>query len=180
MTKSVTVWGGGSLLMLWALVRQCFLQYLGWGKVKTRWYSLPSSPPSAGPSSQRQCRLSSSGTESACAVKLSLQELQCDGTRSAPVHQTFHLLSVGRVIVITDKANYCCVFWKLQNVVISITVGHQVELQRTQDDLRGAGAQGDDIGGVVVHLHRMGSVGEEVKQPATQRGAETKGGQFVH
>ena len=37
----------------------------------------------------------------------------------APVHQMFHLLSVGRVVVLTDKGNYNCVIRKLHNVVSS-------------------------------------------------------------
>ena len=57
--------------------------------------------------------------------------------------------------------HYCRVIYKL--VVISgpgtTVVGHQHEQQWTQDAaLRGAGAQGDDIGGVVAHPHRLWSV----------------------
>lgn len=63
----------------------------------------------------------------------------------------FHLLAGGQVIVILDKAHYCCVICKLQNVVISgpgtTVIGQQ---QQTQDAaLRGAGVQGGDTGYVV-------------------------------
>ena len=40
---------------------------------------------------------------------------------------------------------------------------------RTQDAAwRGAAAQGDDTGDAVTHLHRLGSVSEEVKKAVTQ------------
>lgn len=61
----------------------------------------------------------------------------------------FHLLSVGKVIIVLEKAHDCCVICKLHDVVSSgpgaALASHQGEQQRTQDAaLRGAGAQGDD------------------------------------
>ena len=103
----------------------------------------------------------------------------------APIHQMFHLLSVGHAAVLKDEAHNCCVICKLHNVVSSgpgtAVMGHQGEQQCTQDAvLRGAGAQGEDTVGVVAYPHRLVSVGEEVRQPVTQGSAEAKGGQFAH
>ena len=94
--------------------------------MKSQWFSAPSSPPSAGNSSQRHCRI--------------LSRQGCWFWTSPP---DFPLLSVGCILVIMDKAHYCCVICKLHNVVISgpgtTAVGHQCEEEWTRDAaLRGA------------------------------------------
>ena len=72
----------------------------------------------------------------------------------APVHQMFHLLSVGRVVISTAKGPLLSCFLLTSQCCYgpgTTVVGHQGEWQRNQDtDLRGACAQGGDIGGVVV------------------------------
>ena len=47
---------------------------------------------------------------------LSFVNLQGQVVGFAPVHQMFHLFSVGLVIIITDKAHYCRVIRKLHDV----------------------------------------------------------------
>ena len=51
---------------------------------------------------------------------------------------------------------------------------------RTQDAAwRGAAAQGDDTGDAVTHLHRLGSVSEEVKKAVTQGVLKPRGANLL-
>ena len=101
---------------------------------------------------------------------LRLVDVQEQVVPPTPFLQMLHLIPVGQLVVILNEAHNCRVIRIFQDVVGFVpgttVMGHQGEQQGAQDAaLGGAGAQGDDTGGVVAHSSRLGSIGEEVQQP---------------
>ncbi len=116
---------------------------------------------------------------------LGLLHIDAEVVPSAPLHQVFHLLSVFRLIIVSDASHYCCVIRKLHYMAARVSrravIRQQSEQERAQHTaLWRASAEGDGGGDGVVDPDSLRSIGQEIQNPVPQCRSQAKGGELLY
>ncbi len=101
---------------------------------------------------------------------LGLLHIDAEVVPSAPLHQVFHLLSVFRLIIVSDASHYCCVIRKLHYMAARVSRRAVIRQQSEQEGaqhtaLWRASAEGDGGGDGVVDPDSLRSIGQEIQNP---------------
>ncbi len=116
---------------------------------------------------------------------LGLLHIDAEVVPSAPLHQVFHLLSVFRLIIVSDASHYCCVIRKLHYMAARVSRRAVIRQQSEQEGaqhtaLWRSSAEGDGGGDGVVDPDSLRSIGQKIQNPVPQCRSQAKGGELLY